>query len=70
MTTIAYHHIDKQIAVDSRISIENEILTDKGGKTIENSIGLWIFAGTTCDFNDFAALKHNDKVDPPPTCRA
>ena len=70
MTTIAYHHGDKQIAIDSRITGGNEILTNKANKTIKNKTGFWILSGSTCDFNDLLVLKHNDKVKPLPNCSA
>lgn len=70
MTTIAYHHGDKQISIDSRITGGNEILTDKASKTIKNKLGFWILSGSTCDYNILSALKHNDKVKPFPDCSA
>lgn len=70
MTTIAYHHGDKQIAVDSRATAGAEILTDKGNKTIKNNTGIWFFTGAVCDEEAFAKLKHNDHVDKIPDCCA
>lgn len=70
MTTIAYHHGDKQIAIDSRTTSGDEILTDKANKTIKNKTGLWFFSGSNCTFKDFSAMKHNDEVSPNPNCAA
>lgn len=70
MTTIAYHHGDKQIAIDSRATSGSEILTDKDNKTIKNSIGIWFFSGALCDEEEFSKLNHNDHVDKIPDCCA
>jgi len=70
MTTIEYHHEDRQIAVDSRITSGNEILTDECNKIIENDIGIWLCAGSDCEVDDFIKLKHNDKVEREPDCSA
>jgi len=70
MTTIAFHHKDKQVAVDSRITAGNLIRSDSYNKTIKNEIGLWIFAGTTCDYELLSTLNHHDKSDIVPDCSA
>jgi len=70
MTTVAYHHKDKQIAIDSRTTGGSEILTDNVDKTLKNEIGLWFFSGSACDEADLAKLKHNDHVKPVPDCSA
>lgn len=66
MTTIAYHHKDKQIAIDSRVTTGNHLLSDQYNKVIKNDIGTWFFSGSTCDQPDFVLLKHNDHVKPEP----
>lgn len=49
MTTIAYNHKDKEIAVDSRITRGDFIVTDKANKAIKNDNGLFILSGLTAD---------------------
>jgi len=70
MTTVAYNHKDKQVAVDSRYSRAEIISTDKGDKTRKNDRGLWIFAGQPCDYADLMKLNKGDKVDIRPQCGA
>ena len=70
MTTIAYHHKDKQIAVDSRLVNHGLVKSDSFDKTIKNEFGVWIFCGTASDIKDLCKLKHNDKVDVIPNCSA
>jgi len=70
MTTIAYHHKDKQIAVDSRLVSHGLIRSDLFDKTIRNEFGTWIFCGTASDIKDLCKLKHNDNVSVIPNCSA
>lgn len=70
MTTIAYHHGDRQVAVDSRYTRGGVIDSDKGCKTRKDDRGLWVFAGSSADFGDLMALYHNDKVTVKPDCGA
>lgn len=70
MTTIAYHHKDKQVAVDSRIVCGSITRSDSFDKTVKNEFGLWIYCGSAADIKDLCNLKHNDKVDPLPDCSA
>lgn len=61
MTTIAYHHEDKEIAVDSRLMIGDTIATDKGIKFIKNDVGIWFFSGSRHDTKALSKLKHKDE---------
>jgi hypothetical protein len=70
MTTIAYHHKDKQVAVDGRITSHGLTKCDTYDKTIKNEIGLWVVCGTAADIPYLCKLKHNDLVDPIPDCSA
>lgn len=70
MTTIAFNYQDKQVAVDGRITAGSLIRSDSSDKTIKNEIGLWIFAGTTCDYELLSTLNHHDKSDVVPDCSA
>jgi len=70
MTCMAYHHKDKQVAVDSRIVSHGLAKSDYFDKTVENEFGLWIYCGSAADIKDLCKLKHNDKVDPIPDCSA
>jgi 20S proteasome alpha/beta subunit len=60
MTTIAYNHKDKQVAVDSRMTSNEIINTDTCDKFIENDLGIWVFAGSDCDFKALSKLSHGD----------
>lgn len=51
MTTIAYNHRDREIAVDSRVSLDNMILTDESFKMIERSGVKFFTAGKSCDYD-------------------
>ena len=53
MTTIAYDHSDKQIAVDSRTSSGGLINTDKANKMIKRGNHRYFMCGSTCDFERF-----------------
>lgn len=70
MTTIAFHYKDKQIAVDSRITCAGIISTDNFNKLLKNDIGLWIFCGSTCDYEALCKLGHNEKSELEPNCSA
>ena len=63
MTTIAYNHKDKQVAVDSRMTSNDIINTDTFDKFIENDLGIWVFAGSDCDFKAMSLLRHGDELD-------
>ena len=63
MTTISYHHKDKQIAVDSRTTNGFDIVvSDKENKTTKNSLGLWFFAGTTGAGREISQLVEGDRI--------
>jgi len=70
MTTIAYKHEDGQIAIDSRVTAGNVLISNKVNKIIKNNTGVWLLAGSTCDCEGLALLKHNDHVEPLPDCSA
>lgn len=61
MTTIAYHHGDREIAVDSRLMIADIIATDNGIKFIKNNVGIWFFSGSMHDSETLSKLKHKDE---------
>lgn len=60
MTTIAYHHGDKEIAVDSRSVAGGVIVTEKKNKSVKNNLGTWFLCGAACDMADFVKLSKND----------
>ena len=66
MTTIAYHHDDKTISVDSRASTSSRIHTDNSNKIIKNHIGIWFYTGLSGDAPYLTMLHHNDKPDVEP----
>lgn len=66
MTTIAYDHERKQIAVDGRLTANGIIACDNADKTIENDAGKWFLAGATCDCEQLSKMKHNESADPRP----
>jgi len=55
MTTIAYNHKDKQIAVDSRVSSGTLINTDKYNKAYKIGDCLVILAGSLSDIGTFVS---------------
>jgi len=61
MTTIAYHHKDRQIAVDSRVTSGDEILSDTENKAYKNELGIWLGSGNSCDYDMLFELKHKDE---------
>lgn len=63
MTTIAYHHKDGQIAVDSLATQGGRVLTEKFNKVITNELGMWIICGVTCDYARFIMMKPLDVID-------
>lgn len=62
MTTMAYHHKDEQIAVDSQITAEGVVLDDNYNKIIINELGTWVLAGCTSEHELFTNLKSGDNV--------
>lgn len=70
MTTIAYHHGDGQIAVDSRMTHHGLAKSDQFDKTIKNKKGLWIFAGNASDMGLLSGLNHFDETKIIPECSA
>lgn len=63
MTTIAYHHGDGEIAVDSRACSGDVISTEKMNKTVKNELGVWFLCGAVCDIADFVKLRKNEVID-------
>lgn len=51
MTTVAYNHKDKQIAVDSRIIINDQIVSDDFEKFIIDGERMFFFCGKVCDYS-------------------
>lgn len=49
MTTIAYNHKDKQIAVDSRLTCGDLIVSDEDEKFTYDKSNLFFFSGFSCD---------------------
>lgn len=63
MTTIAYHHKDKQVAFESRMAFGDIIHSDSGIKFIKNDVGIWIFSGCTYDNEHLSNLKHKEESE-------
>lgn len=63
MTTLIYDHKNKLIATDSRYTISNYIVTDKGKKYMVDDNGdLWFVTGALTDRKPFInAYLHNEK---------
>lgn len=61
MTTIAYDHKNRRIAIDSRITAGGVIQTDSGDKIIRNEKGVWLLCGDCCDQETMAGMSHNDE---------
>lgn len=62
MTTIAYHHQDQQIAVDSRLTSDDAILDDNYNKIVINELGTWVLAGCISEYELFITLKPGDNA--------
>lgn len=69
MTTIAYNHKDKEVAVESRTTSGGVVINDKANKSIKNNKGLWVMAGKPCDYHILIELGHNDSVEVLPDCQ-
>lgn len=63
MTTIAYNHKDKQLAVDSRTTCGGIVASDKVNKTREVNGVLFIGAGLPHDINQLIDAYPNQCVD-------
>ena len=63
MTTIAYHHKSKTVAVDSRTTSGDLIHSDTAIKFIKNDIGTWVFAGCDYDNKALSMLAHKEKSE-------
>lgn len=61
MTTIAYHHDSKTIAVDSRMTMRGVISSDNHNKIIQKDNATFVLCGSTCDFDEFMALQKGEK---------
>lgn len=61
MTTIAYHHIDKHIAYDSRCTYNGLIVSDAFDKRLSVGKGTYFMSGSTSDFADFCKEFENGK---------
>ena len=61
MTTIAYHHIDKHIAYDSRCTSNGLIVSDTFDKRLSVGKGTYFMSGSTSDFADFCKEFENGK---------
>lgn len=70
MTTIAYHHKDKQIAVDGRGTIGSLIASENFDKIIKNESGTWFLTGKACDFSILTSMQKDDNTDVMPECHA
>lgn len=61
MTTIAYHHVDKHIAYDSRCTSGGLIISDTYDKRLTVDNGVYFLSGSTSDFADFCKEFENGK---------
>lgn len=53
MTTISYHHGDREIAIDSRTTAGGLILDNNCLKTIKTKVRQWFFCGPPSEFELF-----------------
>lgn len=60
MTTIAYNHKDKEIAVDSRMTRGDTIISNDVNKVIRSDDGIFILSGYTADCDLFVKCFPND----------
>jgi ATP-dependent protease HslVU (ClpYQ) peptidase subunit len=70
MTTIAYDHSKKQIAVDSRASGDNLIHSDKAKKWLYHKSEIWFFTGSLCDNEKLLGMEHDHNPEVKPDCTA
>lgn len=70
MTTIAYDHKHKLIAIDGMTSAGGIIMNTSAIKYKENELGIWFFTGATSDCDQLMELRHNDKPEVKPDCAA
>ena len=61
MTTIAYHHDSKTIAVDSRMTMRGIVSSDNIEKIRYSEEFTFILCGSVCDFDEFMALNKGGK---------
>lgn len=70
MTTIVYHHKDRQITIDSRLTDRSVIVSDTFVKHRFKKSELWFFCGDPADAADLMDLQHNDKPTVTPDASA
>lgn len=70
MTTIAYDHKNKVIAIDGRYHASDVILTDSAIKWRKTEEGVWFFCGAQSDESYLMSLSHNQKLNVPPNASA
>ena len=63
MTTIAYDHDNKVIAVDSRMTLQGVISSDDKDKVIYKGAVAWVLCGSICDFDDFTSLTKGQRFE-------
>lgn len=62
MTTIAYRHKDRQIAVDSRVSCDSLIISDHAIKHIKVGTDYWFIAGALHDHQLLIDIVNGEKA--------
>jgi len=70
MTTVVYDHNNGLIAIDSRITSRDVIVSDEFDKHLIQSNERWFFCGTVADSNNLIKLKHDDKPEVIPDSNA
>lgn len=65
MTTIAYHHESRRIAVDGRVTAGDLIACDSYEKWRAVGDEVWFLSGATCDFDRFVAYHTKDTTGKP-----
>ena len=70
MTTIVYDHKNKEVAVDSRVTVDGIICSDDFNKTIKNDNGFYFLCGDCWDYEKISKLTHDEKVEVNPNCSA
>ena len=70
MTTIAYKHKDKQIAVDSRVTCGGVIMSDEAVKYEYHDAALFFFAGEKGDIRKLVDVYNGGKAEGEVNCIA
>ena len=70
MTTVVYNYKQGLIAIDSRITSRDVIVSDEFDKHLSQDSEKWFFCGTVADSKHLMQLKHDEKPEVKPDSTA